>query len=194
MIKAGWKEYEFTLTLGGIEEWTPAMMGRLFEAGCDDATFGTRCGVHFATFHREAASPLEAVLSAIEAVEGAGIGLRVMRVEPDELVTTGEIAERVGLTREAIRLYALGRRGPGGFPDPVAGLHQKSPLYRWSEVALWFHRLRGGSKRLDTSAADAIVLMNAALDLRRLTSSVPGAEAAIRRLRSKIGRLANSDR
>ena len=44
------KEYEFTLTLEGTLELTIDRMNRLFEAGCDDATFGTRCGAHFAMF------------------------------------------------------------------------------------------------------------------------------------------------
>ncbi len=186
------KEYEFTLTLDGALELTIDRMNRLFDAGCDDATFGTRCGVHFAMFHRQAGSPIEAILSAIEDIESAGIGLRAVRVEPDELVTAGEIAARAGLSREAIRLYARGQRGPGGFPLSVAGLQQKSPLYRWSDVAAWLDRIHNGSKQFDTTEADAIAFLNAALDVRRLAPGVPGADGAIRRLKSKPKRLARS--
>jgi hypothetical protein len=185
MNEAERREYEFTLILDGVEELTSEMMDRLFEAGCDDTTFGTRCGVHFATFHREAASPTDAILLAIEAVEGAGIGLRAGRVEPDDLVTAGEIAGRAGLSREAIRLYARGKRGPGRFPAPVAGQRQKSLLYCWSDVAAWLDRDRGGSKRLDTAEANTIAFLNAALDMRRLAPSVPEAKAASRRQRTK---------
>ncbi len=186
------KEYQFTLTLDGTLELTIDRMNRLFEAGCDDATFGTRCGVHFAMFHRQAGSAIEAILSAIEDMESAGIGLRAVRVEPDELVTGGEIAARAGLSREAIRLYARGHRGPGGFPLPVAGLHQKSPLYKWSEVAAWLDRFHNGSKQFDTTEADAIAFLNAALDVRRLAPCVPDAEGAIRRFKNKRKRLARS--
>jgi hypothetical protein len=167
-------------------------MGRLFEAGCDDATFITRWGAHSATFHREADSPMEAIVSAIEDIEGAGVGLRAARIEPAELVTASEIAERAGLSREAVRLYAHGKRGPGGFPAPIAGPRKKSPLYRWSDVAAWLDRARGGTGLLDTTEADAIAFLNAALDLRRLAPSVPDAEAAVRRLKTKPGRLAKS--
>jgi hypothetical protein len=186
------KGYQFTLTLDGPDELTTERMNRLFETGCDDATFGTRCGVHFAMFHREAGSPTEAILSAIEDIERAGTGLRVVRVEPDEVVTAGEVAARAGVSREAIRLYARGQRGPGGFPLPVAGLHQKSPLYKWSDVAAWFDRLRNGSKQFDTTEANAIAFLNAALDVRRLAAGVPDAEGAIRRLKGKSKRLARS--
>jgi hypothetical protein len=96
-----------------------------------------------------------------------------------------EIAERAGLSREAIRLYAQGKRGPGGFPAPIASLHQKSPLYRWSGVAAWLARVRSGSKPFDTTEADAIAFLNAALDLRRLAPTVPDATAAVRRLQRK---------
>ena len=146
--------------------------------------------MHFAMFHRDAGSPTEAILSAIEDIERAGIGFRVIRVEPDELVTAGEIAACAGMSREAIWLYARGERGPGGFPHPVAGLHQKSPLYKWSAVAAWFDRVHNGSKQFDTTEADAIAFLNAALDVRRLASGVPDAEGAIRRLKSKPKRLA----
>ena len=44
MNQAKPRQYEFTLTLDGAEELTLEMMDRLFERGCDDATFGTRCG------------------------------------------------------------------------------------------------------------------------------------------------------
>jgi hypothetical protein len=55
--------HDFTLVLSGIPGLTDAVCDALFEAGCDDA-----------------------VQSAIAAVEGAGIGARVVRVEPDGLV------------------------------------------------------------------------------------------------------------
>jgi hypothetical protein len=184
------REYRFALTMDGVEELTFQAMDRLFETGCDDATFGTRSGVHYAKFHRRAASAVEAVVSAIEDIERARIGLRILRVEPDELVTAGEIAERAGLSREAIRLYTLGKRGPGGFPRPVAGLQQKSPLYRWSDVAAWLGRLRDGLHPIDTAEADANAFLNALLDLRRLTVSVPDSESAIRRLKGDPRRLA----
>jgi hypothetical protein len=190
--KTSRKPYRFTLTFDGVGDLSFGMVDRLYEAGCNDATLGTRCGTHFAMFHRKAASPTEAIVSAIEDIEGAGVGLRVVRVEPDELVTAGEIAERAGVSREAIRLYAQGKRGPGGFPAPVAGLQQKSPLYRWSDVAAWLDRARGGPKRLDTTEADAIAFLNAALEVRRLAPNVPDAETAIRRLKAKPKRLARS--
>lgn len=82
MSRVGSKTHEFTLTLDGVSDWTDAVMDRLFEAGCDDASFGTACGVHYAVFHREAPSFDQAVASARSAVEGAG--LTVLRVDRDD--------------------------------------------------------------------------------------------------------------
>jgi hypothetical protein len=81
--------YYFILTLDGVDEITIDGMNRLFATGCDDATFATRCGVHFAMVHWQARPATEAILSAIEDIERAKVGLRIVRVEPDELVTIG---------------------------------------------------------------------------------------------------------
>ena len=91
-------EYNFTLILDGDVE---NHLDELFEAGCDDATFGTVDGVHYADFDREASSLAEAIASAIDDVESVP-GLRVRRVEPDDLVTASEIAGR--LQRKAARI------------------------------------------------------------------------------------------
>jgi hypothetical protein len=163
--------YSFSLVLQGANDLTPELADALYEAGCDDVLVGSRNGVLFAEFDREARSSAEAIVSAIRQIESAGVGLTVVRVEPDELVSAAEIADRVGLNRETIRLYAMGRRGPGNFPPPVARLRGRSPLYRWTDVAPWL------AHHASTAAADAIAeveaatligLLNAAFDLRRL--------------------------
>ena len=78
-------EYAFTLTLSGCDPLTEAHQDALFEAGCDDATFGKQNGEYFADFTREAATFAEAVGSAIRQVESAVPGLAVVRVERQHL-------------------------------------------------------------------------------------------------------------
>ena len=127
--------HSFTLILGDVPEITAAVEDALFEAGCDDATLGTRSGVTYLDFDR-AASPCEkAIQSAIRDVRRAGFV--VVRVEPDDLVTAAEIARRTSRSRESIRQLIRGRRGAGGFPIPVSGVTATSPLWRWLEVADW---------------------------------------------------------
>lgn len=58
-------------------------MAALFEAGCNDATFGVSGGVQTAAFDRVAADFADAVGGAIAGVETAIPGARVSRVERD---------------------------------------------------------------------------------------------------------------
>jgi hypothetical protein len=78
-------EYEFSLVISGNVE-DEATLDALFEAGCGDATFGQVDGMGYANFIREAPSFGEAVRSVIEQV-GSVPGLRVVRVESDDLIT-----------------------------------------------------------------------------------------------------------
>jgi hypothetical protein len=57
--------HTFTLILPGMSEVTTELEHALFEAGCDDALLGSRDGVVFLDFSREADSFEEAVLFAI---------------------------------------------------------------------------------------------------------------------------------
>lgn len=164
-------EHEFTLVLAGRLD-QEAVVDALFDAGCDDATFGQVDGVGYADFQREAPSLGEAVRSALEEVESVP-GLRVIRVEPDDLVTLSEIAQRLGRSRESVRLLASGARGRGDFPAPVSHLKARSRLWRWSEVAAWAsHR----GERVDPRAASAIAAINAALILRNAAPELEPAE------------------
>jgi hypothetical protein len=83
MSQVASRVYDFTLTLTGPDEFTAGMADRLYEVGCDDASFGTSNGVHFGTFHREAGSLGDAIGSAVKDVERAGVGLTVARVDVD---------------------------------------------------------------------------------------------------------------
>ena len=142
--QTGRRDFSFALVLtmppgpDPMDPDDPDARDAIFGAGCDDASLGRSCGVLSLDFTREAESLADAVLSAIADVRSAGVlGLDVVRVEPDDLVTLGQVAARVGRSREGLRLYAAGSRGPGGFPAPVSGVRGRSPLYRWSEVARW---------------------------------------------------------
>ena len=48
--------YEFQVILKEGTDMTEELADRLFEAGCDDGTPGTFCGVPDVSFHREAES------------------------------------------------------------------------------------------------------------------------------------------
>lgn len=154
------EEYNFTLIIEGNVE---LRMDELFESGCDDATFGSVDGVYYGEFDREASSFSGAISSAIADVDAVQ-GLRVRRVEPDDLVTAAEIAERLGRSRESVRLLIAGKRGSGGFPTPVSHARQRNRLWRWSEVARW----TGYADNAELERARIVAATNAALELRAI--------------------------
>lgn len=165
--------FEFSLVTSADESIEHAVLeDALFEAGCDDALLVRRDSVWSLDFDREAETLLEAVMSAIEDVEHARVSLSVLRVEPDELVTASQIAERTGRSKESIRLLAAGRRGRGGFPVPVRGATSRTRLWRWSEVAAWMatHDESGDDKSVER--ARTITTINAALELRRSRKAI----------------------
>lgn len=130
------KTHEFTIVASGLDPEADGYEDRFFEAGCDDATLSFQKGVSIAEFAREAVSFSKAVAMAYEDI--LKTGAKVERVEPDYLVSLSDIAERSGLTRQAISLYTKSERG-SGFPKPVARVTSNSPLWDWLEVTEWLH-------------------------------------------------------
>jgi hypothetical protein len=119
-------------------------------------------------FDREAPTLVDAILGAVRDVET--VGLAVSRVDDDEdMVTLAVVASRIGRSREAVRLWSVGRTGPGGFPTPVTGLHPSITLYRWSQIAPWL-RERMGMPVPDPEPLIAAV--NLALQLRALAPRI----------------------
>ncbi len=153
-------EYEFTLLIeGDISD--QAVAAALFDAGCDDATFGVSDGRGYGEFLREGPTFADAILSAIHQVETVS-NLRVARIEPDDIVTASDIAERLDRTRESVRLLIAGKRGPGEFPAPISHSQERGRLWRWSDVAAWLER----TEPEEREAARFVAATNAALELR----------------------------
>ncbi len=169
MTRTRQRAYHFTLQLVGLTELSDDQLNALFEAGCDDASFGEEGGALIVDFDRHAPSFAEAVDSARRQLERTIPDLRVARIleEDDELVTASEVARRAGLSREAIRLLATGARGPRTFPRPRATLGRQR-LWHWPDVAAWFARERGERLRIATDEQRRFVrAFNEALNLRR---------------------------
>ena len=129
--------HEFSVIADGLDPTADDFESRFYEAGCDDATISFQRGVIILDFAREAETLEAARASAIEQV--SKVGARVIRVEPEPLVSLSEIAQRSGMTRAAISLYASGQRG-AAFPSPVARFTSESPLWNWADVAAWLEK------------------------------------------------------
>lgn len=112
----------------------------LHAAGCDDAALmgPASDGTFTAEFDRKAPTFPAAVVSALDAIQSALPGGRLLRVLPDDLVTVAAIAARTGRSDESVRLLCQGRRGPGGFPPAAGFINEKTQVWRWTDAARWF--------------------------------------------------------
>ena len=91
--------YQFMLILSGVSEITPELAHALYETTGGDIEFNMRDGVAFLEFNRTASSLHDAVTSAIAQVEGADVGVRVVRVESEDANTIAKInADLLGVT------------------------------------------------------------------------------------------------
>lgn len=77
------KTHTFTLILSGVADLTPELADALYTATRGDIELNARDGVAFVEFERAAPTLREAVTGAIREVEGAGVGVRVVRVESE---------------------------------------------------------------------------------------------------------------
>jgi hypothetical protein len=117
------------------------------------------------SFDREAPSLVDAVTAAIAEVEATG--LRVVRVDDRDWVTLADVAARIGRSREIVRLWALGRKGPGGFPPPV-NPGMDTTFYSWAALGPWLREI--GYDLPDDEPV--LVATNLALQLRALAPRI----------------------
>jgi transcriptional regulator with XRE-family HTH domain len=143
------KIHEFTIIASGLDPTANDFQDQFYDAGCDDATISFQKGMIIIEFAREAQTFSSALISACANVQRAGATIE--RIEPDYLVSLSDIANRAGLTRGAISLYAKGERAEG-FPTPKARITSESPLWDWVEVSAWLFRRNQISKDIVVQA------------------------------------------
>jgi hypothetical protein len=89
----------FTLILSGVAELTPELADALYAATHGDIELNVRDEVAFLEFERKAPTLREAITAAICEVEGADVGVRVVRVESEAANVIAKInADLLGVT------------------------------------------------------------------------------------------------
>jgi hypothetical protein len=83
-----------------------------------------------------AMSAVEAVELLVEAVHQA-VPEAVPVASEVSLMSISEIAASVGLNREAIRLWTIGKRGPGNFPKPLDVVGDRIKVWAARDVWNW---------------------------------------------------------
>lgn len=104
------------------------------------------------------------------------------RCYDDDLVGYSEIALRANVTTEAVRLWATGQRGPGGFPSRAAMIgvgQRRSPIWAWGGVSEWLdlHYSLGDGVRYPSD--DEVALINASLVRLRDREATPEADFVV---------------
>ena len=157
---------EFVLVVAGVP-------GNAVLRSCEGLApaSGFREGVGAVMVRRDAPDLAEAVTAAVRDVESAG--LRPVRVAAGDWVTLADVAARIGRSREIVRLWSVGRQGPGGFPPPLNPGCDTS-FYSWAEIVQWLRR-RMGYELPDEEPV--LVAMNLTLQLRRLAPRISAMQA-----------------
>lgn len=150
--------HDFILKLN--RETTDDEIEALYEAGCSDAGVETGPLGTVIDFTREAPSLAEAIVSAVRDIEKVQ-GLRAVGVACDNMVTLAQIAERAGVSREAVRLWATGQRRYG-FPAPDFLTPAGEKVWDWPPVADWL---------LDHNPAEPMPVWTVSVRLRTLCTA-----------------------
>ncbi|MGQ0777668.1 MAG: helix-turn-helix transcriptional regulator [Pseudonocardiales bacterium] len=177
--------------LGGADVTDDDVSNALYEATDGDIELSVIDGLPYTSFTRTAESYQRAVLNAVKQVENADVGVRVVRIQTDELLTISEIADRTGRTPESIRLLVSGERGPGNFPGAESRMGARNRLWRWSTVVEWFQAYDPEAVAdylASVPDPEFVVSLNAALALRDHLPKVTNAET-----RNEVTQLARLD-
>lgn len=171
-------EFSFTLALDarGLSD---SQIRALYSA-VPDCTASERNERTYVGVDREAPDFAAAVVSAIGDVERAVPDVRVLALEPEDLVSQADIAQRRGRSRESISQLVKGERGPGSFPQPRHLVGDRG-LWRWCDVETWFDAYEG---RQPQGHHDAFIdAVNGVLAVRHSRPALePGELSALRRL------------
>jgi hypothetical protein len=163
--------YWFEFEIGPVDDLDDAAE-RLYSICGDGQISGDERGGAI-VFSREARNAIEAILSAIDDAEQAGLSVTGV---VEDLVTVEDIAEKTSRSGQAVGHWITGGRGPGGFPAPVVHRGSRIKLYSWAQVSRWLSDARLG--QVDSTAAEAAaaaVEVDALLRARQILRDAPTA-------------------
>lgn len=122
-------------------------------------------------FSRIGSDPEQALREVIGALTTAYGADAVLGVDPD-LVDISWIAGQFGITREAVRHWADGTRGPGWFPQRLGVVGKGQRVWRWSDVLAWARRHGMGDVEGDHPIPTHIALkVDAEIQARRAANA-----------------------
>ena len=125
--------YEFTVHVTGVDLGDESQFAKWDDPSITLVPF-TSEGLAMLAVEMKAQTPESALSNFKLFLTERSPEVKIKRVDLD-LVSLSQIAERLDVTREAVRLWARGHRRHG-FPEPFTSAGQ-SLLWAWSEVYDW---------------------------------------------------------
>lgn len=127
----------------------------------DNATFAHADGLAIMTVYVEDGQPVAAtVLAATRKLAHDIPGAHALRVHPD-LVSVSEIAQRIGISREAVRKWTI---NPSlHFPRPFDTIGSDQRVWRWVEIADWLWKVKGIDTDDDLASVEDIADIDACM-------------------------------
>jgi hypothetical protein len=109
----------------------------------DNLTWHSEAGQIIATLHTTSDDPVAQAVDIARTVMATLPGARVSGVDP-QLVALGDIADRLGVSSEAVRLWAAGKRRAGTpFPAPAGRVstgRTVMKIWSWPAVLTWLRQ------------------------------------------------------
>lgn len=163
----------FTFELVLERELSEDELNKAFDAGFDDVVFGVSNGIPIAGFEREAVTLADAVIDSINELERAIPKLTVVKVVNPDIVTLPMTAELTRRSRQSVHQLATGKRGPGGWPDPVdSTVDPKHRLWRFTDIAEWWTQYEPEGP-INAERAHTLAAINAHLSARQELAHLP---------------------
>lgn len=146
-----------------------------------DGVVVERAGQIVVTLYIEAPAATHAAFRAIDLLEK--MQFSVCHSDPD-LVDGPEISSRLGVSRQAVQLWATGKRG-SGFPRPLGAPGGKR-IWAWGDVVAWA-RAYQGSQETPGLIRDELAIVDAHLAERRRRVASPGWPVKAGRSKAQAG-------
>ena len=168
---------DIPLVVTGVDlddEATLDLIGKHF----DDLTWQSEAGQIIATMHSTSTDPVAHAVDVAGAITATLPGARITGVDP-QLVALGDIADRLDITSEAVRLWAAGKRhADTPFPSPagrVSASRTVMKIWSWPDVLTWLreeYRLdpEPNIEYLNERDAHTLAIRLVSLDLAATTS------------------------
>lgn len=142
-------------------------------ATIENASFGRVNGIPVMTVYVEADQSVVETTIDVARKFAHLTGEHACRVYPD-LVSASSIAERIGVSREAVRKWVNGTHKP--FPPPLGVVGEDMRVWRWIDVLGWLRASRGYDSGEDLATSAHMAHIDACLSKVPDSTTVAWAE------------------